>query len=72
MRGGASAVAVTLDRARRAFKQFRADEKGATAIEYSLIIGLVFLAILGAVRNFATSTNEMYSEINSTLEDATS
>lgn len=67
MISAARAIAVTL-RARGALARFRKDEVGATAIEYSLIIALVFLAIVGAVRNYATSTNVMYSEISSTLE----
>lgn len=67
MISAARAIAVTL-RARGALARFRKDEAGATAIEYSLIIALVFLAIVGAVRNYATSTNVMYSEISSTLE----
>ena len=49
-------------------RRFAADEDGATAIEYSLIVALIFLAIVGAVRSFADSTNDMYSEISSTLE----
>lgn len=48
--------------------RFAADEGGATAIEYGLIVALIFLAIVGAVQGFADSTNEMYSEISSTLE----
>lgn len=63
----ARAIAVT-SRARGALARFRKDEAGATAIEYSLILALVFLAIVGAVRNYAASTNVMYSEISSTLE----
>jgi pilus assembly protein Flp/PilA len=50
-------------------RAFGADEGGATAIEYSLIVALVFLAILGAVRNFAASTNDMYSEVSSALSE---
>ncbi|HEY3888997.1 MAG TPA: Flp family type IVb pilin [Caulobacteraceae bacterium] len=34
--------------------RFAADECGATAIEYGLIISLIFLAIVGAVTNFST------------------
>ena len=31
-----------------------ADESGATAIEYGLIVSLIFLVIVGAVTNFAS------------------
>jgi pilus assembly protein Flp/PilA len=51
-----------------AIARFAADEGGATAIEYSLIVALIFVAIIAAVNSFADSTNDMYSEISSTLE----
>ncbi|GJL95299.1 MAG: hypothetical protein DHS20C05_17040 [Hyphococcus sp.] len=47
---------------------FREDENGATAIEYSLIVGLIFLTIVSAVRSYSESTSEMYDEITTTLE----
>jgi pilus assembly protein Flp/PilA len=53
---------------RSAIARFAADERGATAIEYSLIVALIFVAIIAAVNSFADSTNDMYSEISSTLE----
>jgi pilus assembly protein Flp/PilA len=43
------------------------DESGSTAIEYSLIVALIFLAIVAAVTNFADSTSEMYDDISSNL-----
>lgn len=46
---------------------FSADERGATAIEYGLIVGLIFVAIVAAVNSFATATNSMYSEISSAI-----
>lgn len=51
-----------------AVARFASDEAGATAIEYSLIVALIFVAIIAAVNAFADSTNDMYSEISSTLE----
>ena len=56
-------------RAARAIGRFARDERGATAIEYGLIVALLFLAIVGAVRNFSSATNDMYSEIESTLTE---
>jgi pilus assembly protein Flp/PilA len=50
-------------------RRFALDEDGATAVEYALIVALIFLAIIGAVNNFASSTNSMYSEISSTLAE---
>lgn len=54
--------------ARRA-RAFAQDARGATAIEYSLIIALIFLAIVGAVRSYVDSTSEMYSEIQSAIDE---
>ncbi len=48
---------------------FARDEGGATAIEYSLIVSLIFLAITAAVNNFADNANTMYSTISSSLDD---
>jgi pilus assembly protein Flp/PilA len=61
-------IAELRDRAIGSVRRFAGDEEGATAIEYGLIVALIFLAIIGAVRSFADSTNDMYSEISSTLE----
>ncbi|MEL7490866.1 MAG: Flp family type IVb pilin [Pseudomonadota bacterium] len=51
------------------FARFLEDEDGATAIEYGLIVSLIFVAIVGAVRQYATNTENMYSEISSNLEN---
>lgn len=48
---------------------FRHDEEGATAIEYGLIIALIFLAVVAAVRGYTETTNEMYKTIEDTLEN---
>ncbi len=46
---------------------FRNDENGATAIEYSLIVALIFLVIVAAVTNYTNSTSEMYDDISANL-----
>jgi pilus assembly protein Flp/PilA len=60
------------DRTRRKFvglvDAFRHDEEGATAIEYGLIVALIFLAIVGGVRAFTSSASDMYDEIDQTLQ----
>lgn len=48
-------------------REFQRDDNGATAIEYSLIVGLIFLAIVAAVRAFASSSSEVYGEIDSNI-----
>jgi pilus assembly protein Flp/PilA len=51
----------------RLLRGFLRDDSGATAIEYGLIVALVFLAVITSVNTFADNTNEMYSEIVSAL-----
>ena len=47
------------------------DESGATAIEYGLIVALIFLAIIGGLSTFATNENTMYTHISGTIANAT-
>lgn len=39
------------------------DRRGATAIEYGLILALVFLAMVGAVRGLAGATTGMWDNV---------
>ncbi len=58
----------------RAFSHLRAfwrDEGGATAIEYGLIISLIFLAIVTAVSLFSSNTTTMYGKISTAVTGAT-
>ena len=47
------------------------DDRGATAIEYGLIVALIFLAIIGGLSTFATNENAMYTHISNTIAGAT-
>lgn len=53
-------------------KRFGGDESGATAIEYGLIVSLIFLAIIAAMKSVGASNNEMYNEIESEINSAIS
>jgi pilus assembly protein Flp/PilA len=44
------------------------DRKGATAIEYGLILALVFLAMVGAVRGLGGATIDMWSNVSSKVQ----
>lgn len=46
---------------------FVRDEDGATAIEYALIISLIFLVIVSAVTLFATNMTTMFGIINTAM-----
>ena len=51
-------------------KQLEDDIRGATAIEYGLIIAMVFLAILVSVRSFGEEAIEMWNKIADTSTEA--
>ena len=52
---------------RQRTSRFVDDENGATAIEYSLIAALLFLAIAGSIRAVMSSTDDMYDTISTTM-----
>lgn len=56
--------------ARSALKAFARREDGATAIEYALIISLIFLAIIGGVTAFGDKTLLKYDYIGDNLGSA--
>jgi pilus assembly protein Flp/PilA len=45
--------------------KFRDDQRGATAIEYGLIVALVCLGILAGIGELGTQVENMYEEIRS-------
>ena len=51
-------------------RELLADTRGATAVEYGLIVALIFLAILAAVRGFGESVGNMYNRVSSTTDTA--
>lgn len=48
----------------RRFLEIFKDERGATAVEYGLILALVFLAMVVGVTSFGESTIEMWNEVS--------
>ena len=53
------------------FKRFLTDESGSTAIEYGLIAGLIFVAIVTAVHYYIENTEAMYQRIGDAVVGAT-
>ena len=49
-------------------KSFWADERGATAIEYGLICGLIALVMIGAVSTLYASIGNNFNRISSNLQ----
>ena len=52
---------------RNLLKQCSRDTSGATAVEYGLILGLIFLAIVGAVVAFGDANSAMYDVISESM-----
>ncbi len=50
------------------FKDFLADESGATAIEYGLIAAGISLAIIAVVNGLGAKLNTKFSAINTSLK----
>ena len=56
--------------ARLALTRFVGDERGATAVEYGLILALMFLAIVGSVQLFASNAGLMFERIREAITGA--
>jgi pilus assembly protein Flp/PilA len=51
------------------FKRLKTNTKGATAIEYGLILALIAVAIIGAVTNFATGVSNLWFGVSNKIEN---
>ena len=52
---------------RRVFSIFK-DERGATAVEYGLILALVFIAMVVGVISVGQSTSDMWNYVSNNVE----
>ena len=50
--------------------RFARDESGATAVEYGLIVSLIFLVVVTSVSLFGTKTTGMFNFISNTVGGA--
>lgn len=48
------------------------DTRGATAVEYGLILALVFLAMVAGIQSFGSSATSMWSNIETAVVAVTS
>ena len=55
---------------RNLIKRIASDISGATAVEYGLILALIFLAMLAAVQNFGNQTISMWNKVGSKMDEA--
>ena len=51
-------------------RQILRSNKGATAVEYGLIVSLLVIAIVAALNSFATSANNMLTRIDTRVSEA--
>jgi pilus assembly protein Flp/PilA len=63
--GGSNAMKILLT-----FRAILADTRGATAIEYALILSLIFLAMMGGVEAFSTQLIAVWNKVSSTSANA--
>ena len=55
---------------KRLGKAIRRDCRGATAVEYSFILALIFLAMCGAVAGLGNHTANIWNNISETVANA--
>lgn len=53
--------------ARLALKRFISCRSGATAVEYGLIVTLIFLTIVAAINLFSQGANTMFGHISTAI-----
>jgi pilus assembly protein Flp/PilA len=51
----------------RLLKELLKDRRGATAVEYGLILSLIFLAMVGAIQGVATQTSTMWNNVSNAV-----
>ena len=56
---------------RKTLARLKRDKNAATAIEYALIVGLIFLVIVATLNVISSDMTNMYNEISNTLTSST-
>lgn len=51
----------------RSRPKFGRDQRGATAVEYGMILAMIFLAMIGAVSAFGVNATEMWNDMSDTI-----
>jgi len=58
-----------VDAIRKNLRRLGADKRGATAIEYGLIVSLIIVAIMGALANLGGGAGGMWSKLSNTASN---
>ena len=51
----------------RTLRRLRSDKRGATAIEYGLIVALIAVAMIGALQTLGGGTNGMWGKLETKI-----
>lgn len=54
----------------RLLRKLCRDDRGATAVEYGLIVSLIIIALIAAIVGLAETTTGMWNEVASKVEGA--
>ena len=54
----------------RTMRRLRSDKRGATAIEYGLIVALIAVAMIGALETLGGGTNGMWGKLDNQVDQA--
>jgi pilus assembly protein Flp/PilA len=54
----------------RTLRRLRSDKRGATAIEYGLIVSLICIAVIGGMQALGGGANGMWGKLDQKVEDA--
>jgi Flp pilus assembly pilin Flp len=49
------------------WRRFIADQSGATAVEYAVLCGCIFLAVVGAIMNFGAAATNMFNHVSTAV-----
>jgi pilus assembly protein Flp/PilA len=52
------------------WRRFFADQGGATAVEYGLVCGCIFLAVVGAIITFGAHATNMFNNLSNAVVGA--
>ena len=52
------------------FRRFLVDTSGATAVEYAVICGCIFLVIIAAMINFGAAATNMFNNLSNAVDSA--
>ena len=55
---------------RNLIKRLASDISGATAVEYGLILAMIFLAMIAAIQNFGNETISMWTNVAGKMDQA--